>query len=39
MVDRDSHKVLYSMPFTTRLNADAPTSVTPSELSMANDNA
>jgi alcohol dehydrogenase (cytochrome c) len=29
VVDRDSHKVLYSMPFTTRLNADAPISVTP----------
>ncbi|MFY9529724.1 MAG: PQQ-binding-like beta-propeller repeat protein [Candidatus Acidiferrales bacterium] len=29
VVDRDSHKILYSVPFTTRLNAEAPISVTP----------
>jgi len=28
VVDRDSHKVLYSIPFTTRLNAEAPISTT-----------
>jgi alcohol dehydrogenase (cytochrome c) len=29
VVDRDSHKILYSVPFTTRLNAEAPTGSTP----------
>lgn len=29
VVDRDTHKVLYSVPFTTRENADAPTGLTP----------
>ena len=29
VVDRDSHKILYSVAFTTRLNAEAPTSNTP----------
>jgi alcohol dehydrogenase (cytochrome c) len=29
VVDRDSHKILYSVPFTTRLNAEAPISATP----------
>jgi alcohol dehydrogenase (cytochrome c) len=29
VVDRDARKILYSVPFTTRLNAEAPISVTP----------
>jgi len=29
VVDRDTHKTLYSVPFTTRLNAEAPISITP----------
>jgi alcohol dehydrogenase (cytochrome c) len=29
VLDRDSHKILYSVPFTTRLNAEAPLSSTP----------
>ena len=29
VVDRDTHKILYSVPFTTRLNAEAPLSDTP----------
>jgi alcohol dehydrogenase (cytochrome c) len=29
VTDRDTHKVLYSVPFTTRLNAEAPISATP----------
>ena len=29
VVDRDSHKLLYSVPFVTRSNADARTSLTP----------
>jgi alcohol dehydrogenase (cytochrome c) len=29
VVDRDSHKLLYSVPFTTRVNADAKTATTP----------
>jgi len=28
VLDRDSHKILYSVPFTTRLNAEAPLSST-----------
>jgi PQQ-dependent dehydrogenase (methanol/ethanol family) len=29
VVDRDTHKILYTVPFTTRLNAEAPISTTP----------
>lgn len=28
VVDRDSHKILYSVPFVTRINADAPVTTT-----------
>lgn len=29
VVDRDTHKIVYSVPFTTRVNAEAPVSNTP----------
>jgi alcohol dehydrogenase (cytochrome c) len=29
VVDRDTHQILYSVPTTTRINADAPASLTP----------
>jgi alcohol dehydrogenase (cytochrome c) len=32
VVDRDTHKVLYGVPFTTRLNADAPIGITPIQV-------
>ena len=32
VVDRDTHKILYSVPFATRLNADAPMRTTPTRV-------